>query len=71
MSVEMQRILESKRAHRRRLAELPVEEKLRMLDFMRERELAIRGGCDRLDLAPGVIRETPGPYGELKVKNAK
>jgi hypothetical protein len=35
-------ILESKRALRRELASLPIAEKLRMLDTMRERETMIR-----------------------------
>ena len=43
MSFDLQKIIESKRALRRKLAALPVAEKLRMLDALRERELAIRG----------------------------
>jgi len=38
----MQRILESKRAYRHALAAKPIAEKLRMLDALRERALAIR-----------------------------
>jgi hypothetical protein len=41
MSFDLQKILESKRALRRNLAARPVAEKLRMLDAMRERALAI------------------------------
>jgi hypothetical protein len=44
MTPLIQRILDSKRALRRELTALPVAEKLRMLDALRERELAIRGG---------------------------
>jgi hypothetical protein len=43
MSFDLQKILASKRALRKNLAERPIAEKLRMLDAMRERELAIRG----------------------------
>lgn len=43
----LQAILESKRKLRRELASRPVVEKLRMLDLMRERELAIRPNVDR------------------------
>ena len=43
MTFDLQKILESKRALRRKLAGRPVAEKLRMLDSLRERELAIRG----------------------------
>jgi len=42
MSFDLQKMLESKRALRRNLAARPVAEKLRMLDALRERELAIR-----------------------------
>jgi hypothetical protein len=42
MNVEWERIADSKRALRKRLAALPFEEKLRMLDVLRERLLAIR-----------------------------
>ncbi len=51
MSMSLEKILESKRKLRRELASRPVGEKLRMLDAMRERELAIRnetGGVMRL-----------------------
>lgn len=44
MTIDLQKILESKRVLRRELAARPVAEKLRMLDAMRERELAIRAG---------------------------
>ena len=43
MSFDLQKILEGKRALRRNLAARPVAEKLRMLDALRARELAIRG----------------------------
>jgi hypothetical protein len=43
MSLDLQKILDSKRALRRTLAARPVAEKLRLLDALRERELAIRG----------------------------
>jgi hypothetical protein len=42
MTDSLRKIVESKRALRRELASLPVAEKLRMLDEMREREAAIR-----------------------------
>jgi len=45
MTFDLQKILESKRAFRRHLASLPLVEKLRMLDALRERELAIRGAA--------------------------
>ena len=42
MTSPLQKILDSKRAMRRELAARPIAEKLRMLDAMREREVAIR-----------------------------
>jgi hypothetical protein len=42
MTMSLEKILESKRALRRELATRPVAEKLRMLDALRERELALR-----------------------------
>ncbi len=57
MTFDRQKILESKEARRRYLASRPVAEKLRMLDAMRERELAIRGNsyCPKLK----VVRDEP------------
>jgi hypothetical protein len=48
MSADWDRIAASKRALRKRLAALPFEEKLRLLDVLRERELAIRAAQHRL-----------------------
>ena len=60
MTFDLQKIIESKRALRRKLASLPVAEKLRMLEALRERELAIRGRAVHSD--PSVLREDPEPY---------
>ena len=60
MSFDLQRIIESKRALRRKLAALPVAEKLRMLEALRERELAIRGRT--LDSDSSGLHEEPAPY---------
>ena len=57
MSFDLKQILESKRSLRRYLAAQSVAEKLRMLDALRERELAIRGRAIHLD--PSVLREEP------------
>jgi hypothetical protein len=60
MSFDLKKILASKRALRRDLAARPISEKLRMLDALRERALAVRPGT-----APGMqdeLRETPAPY---------
>jgi hypothetical protein len=42
MSFDLTRILQSKREFRQRLAARPIEEKLAMLDALREQALAIR-----------------------------
>ena len=60
MSFDLQKILESKRALRRDLATRPVAEKLRMLDALRERELAIRGRT--IHPNSGALREEPAAY---------
>jgi hypothetical protein len=59
MSLDLQKILESKRALRRSLAARPVAEKLRMLDALRERELAIRGRKVPADAS--ALHEEPAP----------
>jgi hypothetical protein len=59
MSVDLQKILDTKRAFRRKLAALPVAEKLRMLDAMRERELAIRRNAGTSGLG---LREESAHY---------
>jgi len=60
MTFDLQKIIESKRALRRKLAALPVAEKLRMLDALRESELAIRGRAVHSD--PSSLRDEPAPY---------
>jgi len=42
MTFDLAKIADSKKAMRSRLASLPIAEKLRMLDALRERTLAIR-----------------------------
>ena len=66
MSFDLQRILESKRALRQRLAARPVGEKLRMLDAMRERALAIRGAFPPTTGESATLREEPPGYGEKR-----
>ena len=60
MSFDLQKILESKRALRRDLAARPIVEKLRMLDALRERELAIRGRATHS--VSSTVREESAPY---------
>jgi hypothetical protein len=62
MSFDLQKTLADKRALRQRLASRPIEEKLRMLDALRERELAIRGGEKDPGAAPAMLREEQPPY---------
>jgi hypothetical protein len=61
MSFDLQKILASKRALRRDLAARPIGEKLRMLEALRDRELAIRGRA-AVHSDAGVLREEPTPY---------
>ncbi len=60
MSFDWQKILEDKRRGRRELAARPIEEKLRMLDAMRQRELAIRSRSTYLD--SGALHEDVTSY---------
>jgi hypothetical protein len=60
MSFDLQKIVKSTRAVRRQLAARPGAEKLRMLDALRERELAIRGRPVLSDSA--ILREEPAPW---------
>ena len=62
MTFNLQKILESKRALRRELAARPVAEKLRILDALRERELAIRGRGRSVHSNSGGVREEPTAY---------
>ena len=63
MSFDLRQILESKRTLRRDLAARPLGEKLRMLDILRERELAIRGSVLHSDSPASSRREALAPYG--------
>jgi len=47
MTFDIGKILQSKREFRRRMAALPIEEKLAMLDALRERALLIRPGGEK------------------------
>ena len=60
MIFDLARILESKRQHRRALAALPIEEKLRPLDALRQRTLDLRGSHPAGNL---ILREEPAVYG--------
>ncbi len=57
MTFDLEKILESKRARRRKLAALPIAEKLRMLEHLRDRQIAIRGRTFRPD--PSAYRPRP------------
>jgi hypothetical protein len=52
MTFSLQKILESKRTVRRDLATRSIAEKLRILEAMRERELAIREKPSSRELRP-------------------
>ena len=60
MSFDLQRILESKRELRRELAARPVAEKLRLLDELRDRALAMRPAKPARHA--GELREEPPDY---------
>jgi len=63
MEFDWNKVTESKKAYRRRLAALPITEKLRLLDGLRERAVAIRGANHR---QRSEVREQPPDYGDSK-----
>jgi hypothetical protein len=62
MSFDLQAILKRKRALRCELVARPVAEKLRMLDALHERALAIRLGMP--GSGAGILRDEPPPHGK-------
>ena len=64
MTFDLAKILQSKREFRRRLAARPIEEKLAMLDSLRERALALRPR--QSGSGPAVLREEPPSYTQRK-----
>ncbi len=60
MTFDLQRIIESKRAYRVRLAALPIGEKLRMLDTLCERQRIIRSSASKSEST--LLREEAAAY---------
>jgi hypothetical protein len=60
MTFDPAKIIESKRAFRRRLTARPIEEKLAMLDALRERTLVLR--ATRPGATETALREEPLSY---------
>jgi hypothetical protein len=60
MTFDLDKIIASKRAFRQRLAARPIEEKLAMLDALRERTLARRDALSAAGKA--ALHEEPPPY---------
>jgi len=63
MNFDIEQMVASKQAFRQRLANLPVAEKLRLLDAMRERAVIIRQATDR---ESNVVHEESTQYGTTK-----
>jgi len=61
MKPDLARIRESKQAFRRELAERPVAEKLRMLDALRQRTLAICHASNSDSTNKAIVQETSPP----------
>lgn len=59
MSFDLEQMVRSKEALRQRLAALPIVEKLRLLDIMRERAVAIR---DAKPSGTAMVREQADSY---------
>ena len=63
MTFDLAKILQSKRAYRQKLAARPIQEKLAILDALRERALALR--ANRLVSGAGGLREE-APFYRVK-----
>jgi hypothetical protein len=61
VSFDIEQMVTSKQALRRRLAALPIAEKLRLLDAMRERAVAIRAAKPR---QARMVQEQAPDYGK-------
>ena len=61
MTLDLQSIIDSKRAYRQSLAGRPVAEKLAMLDKLRERTLTIRRAAARRDALAASSEPPPLP----------
>jgi len=59
MTSKLADVLESKRAYRARLAALPIGEKLRMLDLLRERCLDLANVRRTAGFAPSLFKPPP------------
>jgi len=64
MTFDLQKILESKREFRRGLAALPIEEKLLLLDALRERQLSVREGSQSIPKIRTDGHRFPNPGGK-------
>jgi len=71
MTFDLKRMLESKKALRRKLAGRPLAEKLAMLDALRERAVALREAGDHM--RHSTVHEAPEKYrtGQNKGKRSK
>jgi len=67
MTFDLKRMLESKKALRRKLAGRPLAEKLDMLDALRERALALREAAGTM--RHPAVREDPEKYRAEKKPN--
>ncbi len=65
MSFDFEQMVRSKEALRQRLAALPIAEKLRLLDVMRERALAIR---DAKPSEAAIVREQADSYPSKNIR---
>lgn len=67
MSFDLEKILAGKRAFRQRLAARSIEEKLSMLDALRERTLTLRPRTPASKA--GALHEKPPPYRTTEKKS--
>jgi hypothetical protein len=66
MTFDIKRMLESKKALRRKLANQPLTEKLTMLDALRERVFALREAAE--SMRHPIVGETPRRIGQNETR---
>lgn len=66
MTFDVHKIMAGKQAYRQRLAALPIGEKLRLLDELRAREIALRNADKSAKHRAGAVREPSVAYGKSR-----
>jgi hypothetical protein len=58
VTFDLAKIIDSKRAYRRKLADMPIGDKLRLLDVLRERAISLQSATRHAEGIPSAPSET-------------